>query len=285
MSENQDNTNLSSELLETYSDQLGQHGSWLAKFGMQYVKKWEDLLKKNNAEAAICEALTEIFLLGKGIEVIPNDIGNGGPDFLCRKNNKQFYVEATCITIDAATRETNLPNCPQSKIIYYDTLTKKILSELCNKASQCSNLGCPCIVAIGTIHCRAGYSCFAKNNAMDILTGTPKITMDVDTKLGRLIGPAIQTTQLEDSAFVRCGKNDKGQMEYARNPISAVLLCPFSQVDPNVIGLLHPNPNYSFEPCLLPEVPFGSLTEEHKEGLFSVEWKKYNEDGNWEVVE
>ncbi len=265
-----------SELLQTYSSHLNSHKEWLAPFGELYVKKWEDLLK-NNAEAAICEALTEIFLLGKGIEVIPNDIGNGGPDFLCRKNDKQFYVEVTCIPIEVATRKTKSNHSLEGGG-WHDLLTKKICYELRQKTPQCSGLQYPCVVAIGTLHCRASWSFFGKKEATFILTGTPKMTWD------REMWPPEQTTQLEDSAFVRCSKNEKGKMEYARNPISTVLLCPFGQDNPRVIGLLHPNPNHIFSPSFLPNVPFGSLTNEHTEGLFSVEWGKYNEDGAWEVV-
>jgi hypothetical protein len=85
-------------LNKLFSNEIEQYRSWLGPFSKQHLKRWEDLLA-SNPEAAICEALTQQMLYNQEIIVEQNeDISSGGPDFLCSKNSKSFYVEATCIS-------------------------------------------------------------------------------------------------------------------------------------------------------------------------------------------
>jgi hypothetical protein len=260
------------DLIDAYAGVITEHGAWLQRFGKQRLKKWEDLLK-NYSEAAICEAETRKLLSGHNVDVQPHeDLSHGGPDFLCSKDDKTFYVEATCITIDVATKKTALLQ-PKTKAQYHDDLTEHIHGELRKKTRQCSELKLPCIVAIATLHAEAGRLCFDNKLACEeILTGTTQIAVNIDIQKGRFVGKPYQTTNLENSAFIRFTKQADGTIEYARNPISAVLLCPFGRYSLSVRGLLHPKPNYPFDRLLLPNIEFAKLTDGYQNGGAKVEW-------------
>jgi hypothetical protein len=259
-------------LIELYSREIEQYRGWLKLSSKKHLKRWECLLV-SNPQAAICESLTQQMLSDQDIIVNLNeDISVGGPDFLCSKNNKNFYVEATCISKDAATRESGLSDKPQHKASNYALLTGKIFGEICNKTPQCSGLKYPCLIAIGTLHFQAGCLCFNKHSAEDLLTGTPFITVPIDMRTGQAIREPYEATSLQSAVFVRPIKTSPQSMEFARNPISSVLLCPFATRPTKVVGVLHPNPNYIFDRTLLPEIEFGRLVEGYKANRFEVEW-------------
>ncbi|MCJ7729804.1 MAG: hypothetical protein MUO27_08020 [Sedimentisphaerales bacterium] len=262
------------DLIVAYADVIAGHCAWLQQFDKQRLKEWEDLLK-NNPEAAICEAETRKLLSDHNVDVQPyEDLSHGGPDFLCAKDNKRFYVEVTCIIQDVATKKTKLPPSPPGKhnAQYYSLLTKHILGELCKKTKQCAGLNLPCVGAIATLHTQAGVLCFKKLACEDILTGTTQITMDINIQKGHAVSDPYQTTNLEDSAFIRFTKKADGTIEYARNPISAVFLCAFGQYPVGIYGLLHPNPNYPFGRALLPDIEFARLADGYHNGVLKVEW-------------
>lgn len=166
------------KLISDYSDEINKHRTWLKPFGKQRAKKWEDFLK-SNPEGAICEAATRKLLSQHGVEVEPyEDPSRGGPDFRCTKDNECFYVEVTCISKDAATKKTGLTDAvpKPSRAQHYELLTRQIFYELRNKASQCSGLRSPGVVAICTLHFQAGCLCLGKKAAENLLTGTPNPT-------------------------------------------------------------------------------------------------------------
>lgn len=260
------------DLIKCYSDLINEHRHWLKPFGRQRLDKWEELLRANS-EAAICEAATRKLLSDQGINVEPHeDISYGGPDFLCLQNGKRFYVEVTCITIDAATQATGLvPNSP-SQTYTPESLTRRIFYEMCNKAPQLSNLDGPSILAIGTLHDIAGHIFFSKDFAKEVLTSTPKISVQFDMEKGRAIGDPYQTTNLQYSGFVRLDKNSTGSIEDARKTISTLLLCSFGTKPPRAIAVLHPKPNHNFDRTLLSGIKFCELAEGYQTGQFKVEW-------------
>ncbi|MCE5339868.1 MAG: hypothetical protein LLF92_01895 [Planctomycetaceae bacterium] len=252
---------LRNDLKISYIEAIEQHRRWLQHFDKQRLGKWENLLNAD-PEAAICEAETVELLLNYDVEVQPyENLSKGGPDFLCTKKGRNFYVEVTCITIDIATKKSALPPSypAQPSPQYYRFLTNHILGELCNKTRQCSELGQPCIIAIATLHHRAGACCFRKSACEDILTGTSQATVDINVKEGRAEGEPYLTTELRDSAFIRFAKTADGTIEYARNPISALLLCAFGQYPIMVNGVLHPNSNYPFDREMLLGIEFCML--------------------------
>lgn len=263
------------ELISGYSVSLSEQRVWLEPYGKQRLKRFEDLLK-SNPEGAICEALTRKVLSDHEVEVEPyEDLSSGGPDFRCTKDNRCFYLEVTCISKDTATKKTGLSAGPPrpSRVQRFGLLTKKLFYELCNKGSQCANLDEPCIIAICTLHFQDSVICFRRFAVEHLLTGTSKITMKIDPEQGRAIGDTYQTTDLVDSAFIHFQKNSSGQVEFARNPISAILLCGFGCRPPEVVGALHPNPNHQFDRTLLPNIEFGRIAEGWQQtGQLKVQW-------------
>ncbi len=258
---------------DQYKQLINEYREWLSGFNGQLLDQWNDLLKAN-VEAALCEAETRKLLSSHGCDVEPfEDPSIGGVDFKCTKDGNVFYVETTCITKEVATERSGLTDLTQfGKATYYAPLTRTFWQELSNKTSQCSGLDAPCLVVIGTFHFQAGCRCFGKRLVKDLLTGTPSISVTIDTKLGKAIDEPTQITELESSAFIRPSKGSENFFEYARCPISAVLLCPFGSDPVTVVGALHPNPNNPFSRDLLPEIEFSRLVKGYENGHLEVEW-------------
>jgi hypothetical protein len=261
------------KITSDYSEEISEHRAWLGRFDKQRLKRWEDLLK-TNPETAICEAKTRKLLSDHNVDVQPyEDLSQGGPDFKCSKNGKTFYVETTCICVEAATKESGLYpiNSPNVDDSGYKNMTEKFRSEICNKILQCSKVKAPRIVAIATLHSKASDCCIDEWAAQELLTATTYITHDINNNR-EPVGNTYETTRLENSVFIRSKKDSPNEIEHARNSVSAVLLCGFGSILPNVVGCLHPNPNHPFDRTLLPEIKFCRLAEGYKTGRLSVEW-------------
>ena len=259
---------------ERYENEVKEYTHWIQSFGNDRLTRWKNLLQ-SNPESALCEAMTCQLLINNGCSVEPfEDLSSGGVDFKCIKNQQEFFVEVTCISQEKVTDKTKLADDINAGATYYRPLTKVFWNELCRKVSQCSGLNAPCIVVFGTYHFRGGCLCFNDRKAEEILTGKPYIAMAFDPNKGKAVGEPYQETDLESAAFLRPIKKEQGKgIEYARNPISAVLLCPFGTSRPNIVGVLHPNPNFLFDRKLLPKVKFGKLKEGYKTtGILQVEW-------------
>jgi len=281
---------LPGDLIVTYANDIAEHRLWLQQFNKQRLKKWEDLLK-NNPEAAICEAETRKLLSEYNVSVEPyEDLSTGGPDFVCTKNGKTFYVETKCISIEAAIRISGLKPFPSSNEkdyggveaydefkVYddaedYALMTEKIRSEVTQKIQQCCKVKAPCIIVIATLHSQAGDCCFDDLAAEELLTGTSRITWGINTRNGQKIGDTYETIRLEDSIFIKPKKGSQNKIESTRNSVSAVLLCGFGLNSPKVIGCLNSNPNYPFDKSLLPNIRFAKLADKYQNGVLKVEW-------------
>jgi len=263
---------MSSDLTVMYADVIAEHREWFQQFNKQRLKRWEDLLKAD-LEAAICEAKTRKFLSDHNVDVQPyEDLSTGGPDFLCSKDGKTFYVETTCISIEAATKESELlpTNNPDVDDSAYRDMTEKFRSEITQKSNQCSKVKGPCIVTTATLHSKAGECCIDEMAAEQLLTGTTYIMGGENAKTNEGIGDTYESTRLENSVFIRPKKGSPNHIEYARNSVSAVLLCGFGLNPPNVIGCLHSNPNYPFDRSLLPEIKFCRIADGYPP--FRIEW-------------
>jgi len=265
-----------SKILSDYSDLILQHRIWLKSFDKWRIDRWEGMLKKNieDIEGAICEAATRKLLSHYQIGIEPyEDESTGGPDFLCTKNNQRFYVEVSCISIEAATRESGLypTDSPDVDDSSYWNMTEKFRSEIALKIKQCIKVNAPRIVVIGTLHPEVSDCCIDELAAEQLLTSPTKITHDINST-HEPIGNTYETTGLEHSAFIRFVKDSSGKIEFARTSISAVLLCGFGSNPPNVVGCLHPNPNHAFDSTLLPQIKFCRLAEGYRSGRFIVEW-------------
>jgi hypothetical protein len=253
------------EMLKQYANEIGGHRKWLRSFDEGYASKWEKLLKAD-PEAAICEAATRELLQQHNVTVEPNeDLSLGGPDFLCTRSNNKFYVEVTCISKQAATESTGLIDHPLGTFSdddwAYEDMTKRIFNEVRKKTSQGVGLDKPYIVAVCTLHLSAGHVCFDEYGAEELLTATPCYTALIDKETGKFEEEPYEKTNLSNSVFIRFSRSSTNEIEYARNPISAVILCGFVCYTTQVVGILHPNPNNVFDRDFLPCIKFAKLAD------------------------
>lgn len=263
-----------SSLTDNYAEDIKQHRIWLKNFDERRLKKWEDLLVAN-PEAAICEAKTRILMANHSVDIRPyEDLSEGGPDFWCSKDSKDFYVETTCISIEAATKESKLEptDNPDVDDSCFEDMTEKFRSEITGKIRQCSKAEAPRIVVIGTLHPKVSVCCIDELAAEELLTGTTYITGKVNTKTGEKVGDTYEITRLEDSAFIKRSKELTNWIEHTRCSVSAVLLCGFGLSPPNVVGCLHPSPIHAFDRALLPKIEFCRLVDGYQKGPLQVEW-------------
>jgi hypothetical protein len=266
--------NEQNNLIKIHANLLDEHRVWLGGFCNNRLKKWEDLLKAN-PEAAICEAAARKLLFEQEVSVEPNEnLATGGPDFLCSKDGKNFYVEVTCITIEKATKATKLESEPKNSGVQWFSLAhNRILGEIISKTSQCSKrkLDAPCLLVIGTLHQRAGDAWCNDFTIGSLLTGTPKIGASLDVN-SRRFEPTGPISHLDDSAYIKFSKKGNN-IELPRNPVSAVMILRISSKSLwSVKGFLNPNPTHTFERNLLPNIKFGRLVDGYQNGSLKVEW-------------
>ena len=256
----------------TWFQQLeAEHRKWLSDFNGQYLRNWERIVNQNE-EAALAEARFRQLLESWNIRVEPNEDlheNSSRPDFCCHADDNKFYVEVTCITREVATAKTGRPVVPVSGRMYVVNPSTDAVWAKCQgrKASQCSNLDAPAILAIGTFHDSVATE-WDKTAANWVLTGEQKITLGINRQTGE-VGDTYQSTELHSAAFLRPDENE--EIGFARNSISGLLLCGFSLTH-LPIGVLHPNPARPFDPRLLPQIEFGRVAIDKTSRKLRVDW-------------
>jgi hypothetical protein len=261
-----------------FFDQIvGSHREWLRSFDEVNLVNWDNLFTKDNSEAALCEASTRQLLQELDVNIEPYPLGGNdrNPDFKCQKDDKLFYVDATCVMKDTATKRSQLDDVPQrQKASYYSLLTETYFRKADKKETQFKNLNTPCMVAIGTFHFRAGALCFDKKSAEEILTGKSGVTIQINKATGKAVGEPYNSTSLESAPFLKARKIicDEPLIQLKRQTISAVLLCPFGIQKGKYLGILHPKPYHEFERDLLPDIEFCRLKTGWEEGHLTTEW-------------
>ncbi len=259
---------------EIYRDILADHRKWLAGFS-KHAAQWERRLRIQ-PEAAIVEACVRSYLAGYVKSVEPaEDLASGGPDFRCRRGGRIFYVESTCLTIDAVTNATKLSPSATGQAANYGTLTDLVKRECTNKTAQLSSRkDAPGLLAIGTLHFQASAQCIAERHVEAILTSTPFIACDFDPAAGEAVDDPYQAVNLRNSAFVKPPLADSiDAFEHARQSISGVLICGFGCIPPRILGALHPDSARPFDPDLLPQTRFCRLKHDAFAGReFTTEW-------------
>lgn len=254
-------------------ESIERHERWLGCFNPQYLDNWKKLLG-NDAEAAMCEVDVRLLLADNGVDVEPNEDLSGArktPDFLCRKDNRAFYVEVTCIGIDKATEVTGLPHEFTGDPSYsYGLLNNTIFNACRQKTPQCADQSLPSLVVIGTFHFQASHICVSKYHLEDLLTGQRMITQDIDMRTGGGVRETYETTHLRSATFLHPDKDNA--LDHARYPVSGMLICGFGCRPPNVFGVLHPSPVRQFDRRLLAKIEFCRLKDGYESGQLSTEW-------------
>lgn len=263
--------------IKFYDQLIGEHREWLMGFDKVHLDAWDKLFKYDNSEAALCEAGTRRLLQESGVSVEPYPLGsnNRSPDFICRRNDDLFYLDATCIMKDTATRRSHLDDAKHNeRTSYYSLLTDSHFRKIAKKVSQFENLNAPCVIAIGTLHFKAGVRCFNKMSAEEILTGKLGVSLPISKSAGAAIGDSRLSTSLEGSPFLKVRRIicDGPPVQPAWQTISAVILCPFNTDPMKCIGILHPKPNNKFGRDILPDVKFCRLKEGWENGYLEPKW-------------
>jgi len=249
-------------------------------FDRQHARNWARLYRAD-PEAAMCEATVWAVLNDCNVTVAPNADLTGrkaAPDFLCHKDGSKFYVEATCIRSDTATRGTALASipCPGSSAGWYRPLNDAIFQECVNKTGQCANLDAPCVLAVGTFHHQASVLGVQKTFIEWLLTGETRIAWDFDPERGECVGEPYQITDFRSAAFTRRSKLEG--IEHARHPISALLVGGFGCQPVRVYGVVHPNPVREFDPIHLHRIPFCLQRIDVQTATVSTEWVQTPDD-------
>lgn len=253
---------------------------WIEQFDRRHARFWAHRYK-DDPEAAMCEAMYWEILTDCGVEVKPNadlDGGKPAPDFVCYKDGCRFYVEVTCIRIETATNGTGLsPTVDlENRASSYAPLNQAIFNECRSKTPQCSGLDAPCILAVGTFHLQASVLCIKKAFMEWLLTSEPKIAYYVDLGRGKPSNETWQETDLRRSVFDRPGKLEG--IESVRQPISGLLVAGLGCRPPSLYGLIHRNPVHTFNPSLLPRIPFCHMKVDVINGTISTEWNNIVDD-------
>lgn len=246
---------------------------WIEQFDKRHARAWA-LRYKADAEAATCEAMFWGVLADCGVTVEPNADLTGrkrAPDFVCYKNEQKFYVEATCIHIDTATKHTGLEHMPKKDgANCYSPLNDAIYKEVVSKTPQCADLDAPCLLAVGTFHFHASVSCVDKVFVEWLLTGKGSLGFQFDPRRGEVVGEPYQATHLESATSLRPSKLEG--IEPVRQPVSAMLVGGFGCKPPIVLGLVHPYPVREFDPQLLDRIAFCRLKIDVRSATLTTEW-------------
>ena len=252
---------------------LRLYAKWLERFDPRHAAQWGKLCN-DNLEAATCEALFWGILGAHDVEVEPNaslDEALPAPDFRCKKNGFEFYLEVTCIQIDTATKRTGLRHPPKPGASHYSLLNGAICHECIQKTKQCASVDAPCVLGIGTFHCHASASCITETFMEWLLTGEESIGVVFDPQLGQIVGEPYPVTELRCATFFNRLRDD-AVPSTARSPISAVVVGGFVKPRPNVFGVLHPEPLHEFDRSVLHHIPFCRLRPGYESGKMSSEW-------------
>jgi len=251
-------------------DQLGrEYADWLSDGYPAYEDKWRKLSEADR-EAALFEAAVWKTLRDHDVHVEPWDLQTDRPlpDFRCNKG--QFYVEATCIKIETATRVTGVSH-KQPSGGHYAPLNPAIYRAAQKKAPQCAKLDAPALVAVGTFHWPVSAICLRPSLLAALVTGMPKIAWPID-KGGKPHGE-YQFTDFENAPFLRPFQ----EAVSARECISGMLICGFGCSPPRIAGIRHCYAVRPFDPHLLKAIPFCEL---HDADEFEVRpvWRNVSPD-------
>lgn len=245
---------------------------WIERFDQHHARAWAHRYKAD-PEAATCESMFWGVLADCGVSVEPNTNPTGqkkAPDFVCRKGDRKFYVEVTCIRTDTATEHSALPPVFTEGARNYRPLNDAIFAEVTSKTPQCANLDAPCVLAVGTFHYHASVSCIRKTFVEWLLTGETSISWYFDPRRGEAVGKPFQSTKLKSATFLK--PSPLVGVEPARKPISALVVAGFGCKPPHVYGVLHPRPAREFEAELLDRIPFCRVKYDIRAASITTEW-------------
>jgi hypothetical protein len=228
-----------------------------------YVRRLRD-----EREGAQAEAITFALLRVKRRNPTPAGVvGIGGVDFLCKPDGRpEFVVEVTALSRDVVTAKSGLAG-PQSenRVGSFSMITTTLMREAVNKATQMANYPMARVLVLASSHPDASLLMSARA-AEELLTGTTVISM----RLGDVTAKPELVAKLQNSVFFRMGA--RGDVEPARQSISAILLMNITESGASLLGPLHPAPAHAFDTGTFDTVHFVRLREWPITDRFGIEW-------------
>jgi hypothetical protein len=232
-----------------------------------HLDKFKQRLK-SDARAAEAEAVVFSMLWSsKANPDLFENVGTGGPDFICRPNRAgKFLVEVKSLEPSAVLRRSCWPEENGGRrggAFRMDTQKLKDAAVRANLQFRNCGLSVPRVLAITSSHENALVlmDCHA---AESLLVSDPIPSI-------RLENAGMTATDLKNSVFTKPG--DAGRIVPCLPHVSAVWLVGIFGDQSRLVGVLHPEPEIPFEPNLFPRVPYVRLRNwPILDGRMGVEW-------------
>lgn len=254
-----------------WAPSLTAFAKWVGDKSSTTAINWSRRLNSSQStqvEGAIAEAVIWDYLSSRCESVeLAEAPGIGGVDFEFSVANNRFLIEVTNISCESATKATEMPDQELFKG-NYNLLTKNIRQKVRNKLTQARKQSeYPLLVAVTTLHQNAGIACIDRRAVEFAMGSPPKITSKWNPQTGDSVGDLYQSTDLSQSVFLSpipvLGPDGESVAQAKYEPISGFLLGGFGLNPKNVsvFGALNPEAKNSFDPKLLPDIPFCSFKE------------------------
>ena len=102
-----------------------------------------------------------------------------------------------------------------------------------------------------------------------LLTGEQMISWNFNANTGEQ-GKTYLTTNLYPAIFLK--PDEENQPSAARESISGVMLCAFGMPGIESVIVLNPNARRPFDTMVFPELEYGAVVVDRKQGSLSVNW-------------
>lgn len=261
-------------------DLVDNYIQFLEKEYPALVRSYQSRLR-NQPTSARAEAVTFHFFRYNVNEVRVNETRDeGGTDFLCKTGDSEFIAEITSVKTESVTNKSGLKYDPtaETTVQTISPITQKLCDTVNSKQRQMSEYNYPGILVIASDHPLAD-TLLDPFDAQRLLVGDMKIGVSIstDAQATQELSP-INKTELKYSCFLQVNPG----WEVCNRSISAVLLFHISEASAFLVGILHPDPEHTFSPKLLPSIPFIRLRKWPPEGnRLECEWVIYE---NTELV-
>lgn len=247
--------------------EFGASMLWDGKTVTEVVESYQTFLKKRyachyeffrkrrkaNPEGALAEAITFSFLRSHNLHPAPfEDPSKGGVDFRCApKDRHEFVVEVRALDSEAVTRKSGLQNTSQQDGgSAFSIITNKLLQAAVHKAAQMAHYRSARILMIGSSHDKADLL-LGRYAAGNLLLSDETIAIPIQEQESK---SPTTIRRLRNSVFFRFDETLK--VMPCRQSISVIMLVAILVHQSQVVGILHPEPSFSFDIRNFPTVPF-----------------------------
>lgn len=229
----------------------------------EYALHFEQFRKRLSADRKAAEAEAVVFSLLRAEKLNPDiyeDPSSGGPDFCCTPSpGKSFLLEVTSLDSASVSEKSRLPLKTTGRGGgAFSLITDKLRQVASNKAKQLGGRSLPGVLAITSDYDFASIL-LDRGAAKYLMTSAPQTNVPLNGD------PTYETTDLCDAVFCRRSDlfNAFGEVVVfpCRQSIAAILLITIHPREVNVVGLLHPEAAYSFDPYWFPKVPYLRFTQ------------------------